>query len=216
MATMPGIVVVQSGKPLPHFDLQCPLMSVPGVLGTTLATIARNFPYLLTHTPRIEMWRQRLPQDGLRVGIVWQGNPKHGNDHNRSFRLRHFDVFGKIPGVHLISLQKLHGLEQLQDLPHGMQVITLGEDYDRGNFAETAALLMALDLIITPDTAVAHLAGAFGRRVWVGIPHLADWRWLEGREDSPWYPTMRLFRQTGPGGWAPVFARMEQALRALV
>jgi len=148
----------------------------------------------------------------LKIGIFWQGSPKHRNDRNRSIPLGCFEPLARHAGVRLLSLQKDSGLEQLPSLAERFPITELGSRL--ASFMDTAALLVNLDLLITCDTAVAHLAGALGVPVWVALPLAPDWRWLLDRGDSPWYPTMRLFRQKQPGDWAGVFQQIETALAA--
>jgi hypothetical protein len=204
--------LVTSGDPVPVFDLHCPLMSLPLAFGTTIDTIPGQAPYLAAEADLCAFWRDRLPPADFRVGITWQGNPVHKNDQNRSLPLKQFAPLAAIPGVSLISLQKDHGLDQLNDLPDGMCVHRLGVGYDEGGFQDTAALIMALDLIVTVDSSVAHLAGALGRPAWIALPFIPDWRWMLDRADSPWYPTVRLFRQRKRGDWNDVFAGMAAEL----
>jgi tetratricopeptide (TPR) repeat protein len=207
--------IVRAGEALPEFDLACPLMSLPAIHGTTEATIPRDIPYLSAEPDSVARWRERLGDHGFRVGIAWQGNPSRREDTGRSIRLEHYPPLASVSGVRLISLQKDAGAEQL--VP-GMTVESLGEDFDSGpdGFIDTAAVMMSLDLVITSDTAVAHLAGALGRPVWVALRAVPDWRFMLERTDSPWYPTMRLFRQTARDDWAPVFDAMREALVARV
>jgi len=200
------------------FDYQCALMSLPAAFGTTLDTIPGEVPYLFAEEELIASWGQRLGRHGFKIGICWQGAPAAAIDTGRSPPLRCFQPVAAIPGVRLISLQKIHGLDQLSDLPPGMTVETLGDDFDAGSdaFADTAAIIANLDLIISSDTAVVHLAGAMGRPVWVLLKHVPDWRWMLERGDSPWYPTARLFRQERIGDWNEVFARVAEELTARV
>jgi Flp pilus assembly protein TadD len=153
----------------------------------------------------------------VKVGIVWQGNPKHRTDRLRSFRLQQLEPLGRVPGVRLISVQMEHGMDQLRELGERFCVTELASEAlgseDRRDFLDTAAILGHLDLVVTPDSAVAHLAGSLGVPVWVALPAMAEWRWMLDREDSPWYPSMRLFRQKIPGDWAGVFDRMARVLR---
>ena len=142
---------------------------------------------------------------GFKVGIAWQGNPDHRRDRQRSAPLQAFEPLAEIPGVRLVSLQKGPGREQLPQLADRLNLLDLTDQVE--DFADTAALMSHLDLVITIDTAVAHLAGALGIPVWLAIQFLPEWRWLLEREDSPWYPSMRLFRQTAWGHWAGVFER---------
>jgi hypothetical protein len=206
--------IVRVGEPLPPFDLTCPLMSLPAIRGTTEATIPACIPYLLAEPEAVERWRIRLGEHGFRVGIAWQGNSSRREDRGRSIELTHFLQMASVPGVRLISLQKDDGVEQLVS---GMTVETLGADFDSGpdGFIDTAAVMMNLDLVITSDTAIPHLAGALGRPVWVALRTVPDWRFMLERTDSPWYPTMRLFRQTTRDHWGPVFGSIKEALTAL-
>ena len=205
--------IVRAGEALPPFDLECPLMSLPAIRGTTEATIPATVPYLFAEPEAASRWRARLGENGFRVGIAWQGNVARREDGGRSIRLAHYLPLASVPGVRLISLQKDVGAEQLTPT---MPIETLGEGFDSGpdGFIDTAAVMMNLDLVITSDTAVAHLAGALGRPVWVALRAVPDWRFMLERPDSPWYPTMRLFRQTVRDAWAPVFAAMREALVA--
>lgn len=199
------------------FEFQIPLMSVPRVLGTTIETIPASCPYLTADADLVARWREALPRDGLRIGIVWQGNPKASIDAGRSIPLAAFAPLARVPGVRLVALQKGHGLDQLAHLPEGMQVATLGEAFDAGAdaFIDTAAVVTCLDLVVSIDTAIAHVAGALGRPVWVALRHVPDWRWFMEREDTPWYPRTRLFRQRRPGDWAEVIGRMAEAAAEL-
>jgi hypothetical protein len=213
-----GATIVRAGAPVPDFDRHLPLMSVPFVLGWTPEQGAAETPYLSADPVRVDRWSRRLPGGGFRVGIAWQGNPAAPADRGRSIPLRAFPPLGQIPGVRLISLQKGSGVEQMADLPPGMAVDSLGADFDSGPdaFLDTAAVMMHLDLIVTSDTAVAHLAGALGRPVWIALRHVPDWRWMLDCEDSPWYPTARLFRQRRTGDWNEVFERMTRELAQAV
>ncbi|HEY1709106.1 MAG TPA: tetratricopeptide repeat protein [Rhizomicrobium sp.] len=199
-----------------RFDFQIALMSVPRVLGTTPATVPANAPYLAVDPARADVWRARLGNDGFKVGLCWQGNPAGAVDRGRSLPLAELAPLARVPGVRLISLQKIHGLEQFHKRPRGMSIETPGHDFDDGRdaFVDTAAMMLHLDLVITSDTAIAHLAGALGRPVWTALKHVPDWRWLLGRSDTPWYPTMRLFRQPRAGDWAAVVRAMTEALHS--
>ena len=191
-------------------DVVCPLMSIPARTG---AAIPARFPYLSAEPDRVTRWRARIGPGGLKIGIAWQGNPARTEDRGRSIPLREFAPLAAVPGVRLISLQKNDGTQQLEDAP---STETLGPDFDAGpdGFLDTAAAMMGLDIIVTSDTSIAHLAGALGRPVWVALRKVPDWRWQLGRDDSPWYPTMRLFRQTERDEWGPVFAAMAAAAYA--
>jgi Flp pilus assembly protein TadD len=204
-------LAISAGAKLPHFDTVVPLLSLPA--RTSLTPVQP--PYLFAEPERVAAWGARLGRTGgLRVGINWQGFPGRFEDKGRSFPLALFQALAG-PGIRLISLQKGAGEEQIGGV--GFPVETLdGLDDGPDAFVDTAAVMANLDLVITSDTSVAHLAGALGRPVWVALRLVPDWRWMLDRADSPWYPTMRLFRQTVDGDWAPVFAAMVQALRALL
>jgi tetratricopeptide (TPR) repeat protein len=199
-----------------RFDFQCALMSLAERFGVTLGDLPGDVPYLFAEGALVAQWRKCIAGNGFRIGICWQGNPIGKIDKDRSIPLAKFQPLAAVPGVRLISLQKRHGLHQLAHLPAGMIVETLGA-FDEGDdaFIDTAAIMQNLDLIITSDTASAHLAGALGRPVWIAIKHMPDWRWMLERSDSPWYPTMRLFRQPAREDWDSVFAAMADALGML-
>jgi hypothetical protein len=199
-------------------DFELPLMSAPVCLGTTEATIPRSVPYLSADPARGAAWRRRLPKRGFRVGIVWQGRPDATIDRGRSIPLRCFAALARVPETRLFSLQKNYGLDQLAALPAGIDVTTFGVGFDAGPdaFLDTAAAIMNLDLVVSADTSVAHLAGALGRPVWIALQRAPDSRWLLEREDSPWYPTARLFRQQAAGDWHEVFERMAAELARVV
>ncbi|HEX3952330.1 MAG TPA: tetratricopeptide repeat protein [Stellaceae bacterium] len=214
MGSLAGIPqIVLHGDPLPPADFHLPLMSAPFALRVE-GRLPAATPYLAADPGRTAAWAARLPKAGLRVGIAWQGNPNVDIDRGRSIPLAAFAPLGLIPGVQLISLQKHAGSEQLRQLPPGMQVASLGEAFDAGPdaFLDSTAVMMNLDLIITSDSAIAHLAGALARPVWIVLAHVPDWRWLLDRPDSPWYPTARLFRQPRPGDWVGVFEEIAAAL----
>ncbi len=213
--SLPGVdELVPEGSQRP-FDCHAPLMSLPGLLRTTLATVPADVPYLTADPSLVETWRRRLGTlGGFRVGISWQGNPHHKWDRWRSLPLAHFEALADVPGVRLVSLQHGPGAEQVAALRDRFPVTEVAEGFGKGNaWADTAAVTVSLDLIVTVDTATAHLAGALGVPAWVALPTLVDWRWLLGRDDSPWYPTLRLFRQKTLGDWEPVFGRMAAELR---
>ena len=200
-----------------QFDVHSPLMSLPRAFGTTLDTIPNKVPYLAADKALVEHWRRRIGTQGFKIGICWQGSAAK-IDIGRSFPLSFFRGLSTVPGVRLISLQKGAGEKQLANLPPDMKVEWLGRDFDNGPdaFLDTAAAMECCDLIVSSDTGVAHLAGALGRPVWVALKFVPDWRWLMGRSDCPWYPTMRLFRQTTIGDWQGVFDRIEVELKALL
>jgi tetratricopeptide (TPR) repeat protein len=207
-------VIVRHGEMAPDCDYHAPIMSMPFILGLDEKTIPAEMPYLRADQARVATWKARLPQSKYSVGIAWQGSK---SDPTRWAPLAAFAPLSRVPGVTLISLQKTDGLEQLEDLPPEMQVETLGPDFDAGPdaFLDTAAVMMNLDLIVTIDTAIAHLAGALGRSVWIALKRVPEWRWMLGRDDSPWYPTARLFRQTRAGDWAAVMEKIASELAQL-
>ena len=203
--------LIGRGDDLPPYDVQAPLLSLPGIFRTSLQTIPVDVPYLFADPGLIAHWRGELgPIAGARIGIAWRGNPEHRNDRTRSLSLRCFESLAGLPGIRLLSLQKGAGAEQLQEARDHFPVTDLGSRLE--DFMDTAAVLANLDLVIACDTAVAHLAGALGAAVWVALPFVPDWRWLLDRSDSPWYPTMRLFRQRTPGDWAGVFQEIKAEL----
>lgn len=207
--------VVAQGDPLPQFDTHAPLLGLPRIFGTTLDSIPADVPYLEADESLVENWRKVVaPMPGFKVGIAWQGSRTYRRDRSRSVPLAEFAALADVPGVRLISLQKGHGSEQLALIAGCFEVLDLGPRLDEtsGAFMDTAAVMKNLDLIITSDTAIPHLAGALGVPVWVALPLVPDWRWLLEREDSPWYPSMRLFRQTSFGNWGDVFERIADAL----
>jgi tetratricopeptide (TPR) repeat protein len=216
----PTIQIVAPGEQQPDAcDFHCALMSLPLAFGTTLADIPAGAPYLSAEPLRVARWRQQLGDTGFKVGIAWQGS-RNRIDVGRSVPLPMFGPLATIPGVRLISLQKDAGLDQLRALDQlrtaaeDLRVELLGEEFDAGPqaFLDSAAVMTHLDLIITCDTALAHLAGALGRPTWLAVKHVPEWRWLLERSDCPWYPSMRLFRQSRRGDWEGVFAAMQAEL----
>ncbi len=196
-----------------RFDFQCPLMTLPGLFEQMGHPIPNNIPYLAAEPDRVERWKAFVGDEGFKIGIVWRGHIY--NDENlRSFPLAALHPVAQVPGVRLISLQFGEGTEELLDLPPGMSVERLGDDFDRGEhgFLDSAAVAGLVDLMITCDTSMCHLAGALGRNLWIALNEPAEWRWQKEREDSIWYPTARLFRQRRPGEWEDVFRRMAEAL----
>jgi tetratricopeptide (TPR) repeat protein len=214
LASCPGIdQLVARGAVLPSFDVQASLLSLPGIFRTDLATIPSQVPYLSADVQLVEHWRKRMgARRGFKVGIAWQGSPTHAADRQRSIPLRSFARLAQVPGVQLFSLQVGPGTEQLRDLDDRFPLIDLGSQFTPSSFQDAAAAMTAVDLVITVDSALAHLGGALGMPVWVLLPYAPDWRWLLERADSPWYPTLRLFRQPKPGDWDAVFERLTDAL----
>ena len=201
---LPGnITLVARGQGLPPFDLQCPLISLGHAMGLELADVSGK-PYLRADAGRQDHWRQRLAaHGGLRVGVVGQGNPAHANDRKRSVPVAELAPLWQVPGIAWFSLQMEGGGPGLDLSPH------------MTSFAESAAMVANLDLIITIDSAMAHLAGALGVPCWVLLPHAPDWRWLTQRPDSPWYDSVRLFRQPRPGDWAALVRQVSVQLTPL-
>jgi tetratricopeptide (TPR) repeat protein len=214
----PGVQVVADIRELPAFDLQCSMLSLPLACGTTVESIPAAVPYLSAEPERVARWRGRLGTEGFKIGICWQGNPNKNVDAGRSFPLRLLRPLSLLPTVRLISLQKGPGAGQLSSLPPDMGVQTLGAHFDSGPdaFLDSAAVMANLDLIISCDTSIAHLSGALARPTWVALKRAPDWRWMLDRDDSPWYPTFRLFRQSRAGDWDLVFSRMREELGRLV
>jgi Flp pilus assembly protein TadD len=234
MARCPGVdEVVDWTSSLPDRDVHAPLLSLPAILGTTFASLPDK-PYLTVDTRTVDEWRPIVaralrsqsdyevndaskPARVFKIGVVWQGSRGNTVDRSRSFPLSHFEPIARVPGVRLISLQKGDGIEQLDELAARFPVANLFDrtagDEDLRDFLDTAAVMTQVDLVVTLDSSLAHLAGGMGVPVWIALPAAAEWRWLIDRGDSPWYPTMRLFRQRSPDDWDGVFLRMAEALR---
>lgn len=210
----PGIdELVQAGADAPDVDFDCfaSLLDLPGIFQTNLKTIPANIPYIFADPQKSKHLKAKLHQSALKIGIVWAGSPVHGRDMDRSCSLKWFLPITQIEGIQLYSLQKGLAAGQLGEFDR----FGLVEDLAAGleDFSDTAAAIDALDLIISVDTAVAHLSGAMNKPVWVMLPYSPDWRWMLGTEDTPWYPSMRLFRQNVPGQWTDVFKRVMNQLR---
>jgi hypothetical protein len=200
--------VIARGDKLPAFDAHVPFLSVPMIFGTNSKSIPDDVPYLVADTQKVEAWRRRLDGEGLKVGIAWAGSAAHINDANRSMRFEQLGPLMEVRGVRLYSLQKgprgadASGAQGLVDHTDELE-----------DFTDTAALMENLDLVISVDTAIVHLAGALAKPVWTMLPFATDWRWLAShRDDSPWYPTMRLFRQARPRDWDGVVQGVAEAL----
>jgi hypothetical protein len=204
--TLDGVEsVVASGGPLPAFDLTAPLLSLPHLmsLGPEPAL------YLAAPVDRVERWRGTF---NGRIGIAWQGNPEGAGDRGRSVSISRYLDLATVDGVGLVSLQKGFGHEQLGDVPSAVDIEDAGDHCT--DFADTAAVMADLDLVITTDTAVAHLAGGLGGPTWGALKYDPDWRWHLGRDNSPWYPNLRMFRQPAAGDWDTVFADIRKALES--
>jgi Flp pilus assembly protein TadD len=208
LSSVPGMpAMVPAGGALPRCDCVIPLLSLPA--RTRIVPV--NPPYLFAEPERVAGWRARVGDGGMRVGINWQGYRGRFEDNGRSMPLAAFAPLAVVPGVRLINLQKGEGEEQIAGCGFPIEVLE-GLDAGPDAFPDTAAVMMGLDLVITSDTSIAHLAGALGRPVWVALRAVPDWRFMIGRSDSPWYPGMRLFRQVVDGDWGPVFGAMAELL----
>jgi hypothetical protein len=214
LAQVEGVArTLERGAPLPHFDVQCPLMSLPLVFGTTLESIPSNVPYLRAPREHLEKWRTRLGAGTRpRVGLAWSGSLTLRNDRNRSIALERFERMRALP-LDFVALQKDIRSPDLAAVAKGAPLATYSDEL--ADFRDTAALVDLMDLVVTVDTSIAHLAGALAKPVWLLLPFSPDWRWLLNRADSPWYPTMRLWRQPRPGDWDPVLADIESGLGQL-
>ncbi len=209
-AIRPGLKLVAQWEEANGFAAWCPFSTLPLLHGTRLATVPGGVPYLPADPARAAMWRARLESAGglRRIGLVWAGRPTHHNDFNRSVPLAALGPLAALPGVTFVSLQKGPAVAQRGDWRGPAPLIDLGGD----GFDDTAAIIAGLDLVISVDTAVVHLAGAMGRPCWVMLPFAADWRWMTGRDDSPWYPSLRLFRPAAPRDWPGLVAQVARAL----
>ncbi len=205
--------IIAHGEQLPEFDVHCPLLSLPLVFGTTLETIPEKIPYISADPTLVKKWREKIVLDNskFKIGLVWAGDPRLKDDRTRSCSLEIFAPLTQFEDVIFYSLQKGEAANQAKNPPKNMKLIDYTDEIN--DFSDTAALIENLDLIISIDTAVAHLAGALGKPVWTLLPFVPDWRWMLNREDSPWYPTMRLFRQPSPGDWEPVIGRIVKELK---
>jgi tetratricopeptide (TPR) repeat protein len=208
--------IVDGADPSLAFDLHCPLLSLPLAFGTSLATIPSRQSYLAADPARIAQWAERIGRDGFRIGICWQGRPGKV-DVGRSFPLSALSRVAQLPGVRLISLHRGVGEAQLAGL-QDIAVESPGGDFDAGPdaFLDAAAVISLCDLVITSDTSIAHLAGALGAPTWIALKRGCDWRWMADRADSPWYPSVRLFRQSIAGNWTEVFSEIERALKSVL
>lgn len=209
-------------KQLPHFDVQLPLMSLPHVFATTVETVPNTTPYLQANPTIVKQWQSTVnAHQGVKVGICWQASPYYESfktaTTKKSIPLTLFKPIADVDSVTLFSLQQMNGTEELETISSLFFIQQFGPKFDtlNGRFMDTAAVISLLDIVVTVDTSVAHLAGALGKTVWVLLPYSADWRWLQERTDSPWYPTMRLFRQHIPGDWNSVLHEVANELTQL-
>jgi tetratricopeptide (TPR) repeat protein len=209
--------LVQATKettPTGRFDLHVPLMDLPLIFNTTVKTIDDCVPYLFADSTEAQSWRTKLTGPEFKVGIVWAGSSTHKNDRHRSCSLEHFLGLTQVPSVRLYALQKGPAANQLREIEDNTLITNIADQFE--DFADTAAAIENLDLVISVDTAVLHLAGAMGKPVWALLPFVPDFRWMLDRTDTPWYPTMTLFRQNRLGGWDDVFERLTEQLKQLV
>jgi Flp pilus assembly protein TadD len=204
----PAVEVIGLNRTPSRFDFHIPLASIPLAVGMRADTVPASVRYLAAEPDRAARWKSRLGSHGLRIGIAWQGREEIRGLEGKSFPVAALERIARLPGVRLISLQKGEGTEQLHHLPAGMTIETY--DFDEGSdaFLDSAAMIEACDLVISADSAPAHLAGALGVPTWIALKRVPDWRWFLGRDDSPWYPSVRLFRQQTMGYWDNVFEAM--------
>ena len=211
--SFPDIKVIAAGEHIPVVDARCQLMSLPFIFGTTLATIPQNVPYLRARAESDSFWLDKMSSlHEPRIGLVWAGNINYPNDRNRSIPFEQLTPLLQAGRGHFVSLQKGPQKLEVDFVTHALMDTDLLLD----NFAATAGLIHTLDLVITVDTSVAHLAGALGKPVWVLLPFDPDWRWMLEREDSPWYPTMRLFRQIAPRDWTTALEKISKDLKLFI
>ena len=205
--------LVAKGEKIPDFDVHVPLLSLPRIFGTTLKNIPAEIPYLY---PDVEVNPIFLSDSSrkFKIGIAWAGNPEHVNDHNRSIDLKRFECLLSLEEYEFFSLQIGEHREDIKQYGYDYMIKDLGKQF--ADFHCTASAILQLDLIISVDTAVAHLAGALGKPVWILLPFMPDWRWMLNRLDSPWYPSMRLFRQNEIGNWMSVFEQLKLSLKQCV
>jgi len=203
--------ILSDDDELPKFDASRGMMSMPLVFGTTLETVPNEMPYLRADQAKVRRWRRIIEPGGIRVGLAWAGAAGYGNDRQRSLTLEQLSPILRTPDMQFFSLQKGDATGQIAQLPEALRPLDLSAELN--TFADTAAAIENLDLVISVDTAVAHLAGALDKPAWTMIPFAPDWRWMNDREDTPWYPTMRLFRQRERGKWGDVIGRIAEVLK---
>jgi hypothetical protein len=215
LSGVPGVEdVIPMDRPVPEVRWRVPLPSLPFVFKTDLRSIPTSIPYMQADSKRLAFFREQMSLAQVNVGLVWAGNPNHPRDRHRSITLHQFRPIFEIDRVRVYSLQGGSPATERNDLMSACYMLHL--DRDNSDFCDTAAAIMALDLVITVDTSVAHLAGALGKRVWVLVSYVPDWRWMLGTQTSPWYPSARLFRQPSPGEWDAVIAVVANTLRNMV
>ncbi len=206
--------VISEGETPPEFRWHCPLLSLPFAFGTDLDSLPAEIPYVDADPALVEAWRRRLRGDSFRIGLAWAGNPSYPHELWRSIPLQQLALLTSVEGTTFYSLQLGPPARQVLQLGPGVPIVDLQNE--QKDFADTAAIVASLDLVISIDTAIAHLAGAMGKPVWILLNNSPDWRWMLERVDSPWYPTARLFRQSTFGNWQEVVARVDRELRQLV
>lgn len=196
------------------YDLYVTLLSLPMFFATNMDNIPAAIPYLFAENSKLAYWQDKIKTDAFKVGITWAGNPTHGNDRNRSCTLKSFTRLADIKNVKLFSLQKGTAVEQINDWSADVELINIGQEFE--DFTDTAAAIENMDMIISVDTSVIHLAGAMGKNAILLLPHEPDWRWMLNRENTPWYPTITLLRQKQYGNWDGVFQRVAEQLKILI
>ncbi len=208
--------ILTRGEQLPKFDMHCPLPSLPLLFNTNMESIPANIPYFTANTILVQRWRGKIHNDKskLKIGLTWLGNPNHVNDETRSCSPKIFLPFDNLANITFYSLQKRMSTEGIENLPKGIKLVDYTKEIN--DFSDTAAIIENLDLVISVDTSVAHLAGALGKPAWILLPFVPDWRWLLNREDSPWYPTIRLFRQPSLGDWGSIITKIKDELLKLL
>lgn len=216
----PRVEIISDGDPLPLYDVHLQVYSLAAAFGATLETIPAA-PYLSPDHDLVETWRARFDREGdsrLKVGLVWQGNPEHPGDYGRSLPLSKLMGVLAVKGVRFIGLQPGEGGAQMAEIPEGLRFENIGPELvaSPAGMRETASAIAALDLVIAVDTAVIHVTGAIGKEGWVMVSDPPDWRWLMDRDDSPWYPSLRVFRQPRWGVWEPAIAKVKRALEERV
>jgi tetratricopeptide (TPR) repeat protein len=211
----PQVELIGWGKVPPAFDFHIPLASMALAVGMRLETIPVADHYLTAESGRVARWKEKLGAQGFRIGIAWQGNQLIPGSEGKSFPVAALEGISRLPGMRLIGLQKNAGSEQLENLPPDMTVERYDFDVGPDAFLDTAAIMQNCNLVISADSAPAHLAGALGLPAWIALKHVPDWRWFLGTADSPWYPSLRLFRQAATNDWSSVFRAMETELSAI-
>jgi hypothetical protein len=213
MAALPGVAqIISVGESLPEFDLHCPLLGLPRAFATELAAVSGATPYLHAAAEAVMRWNERLGlRNRPRIGLAWSGRPTHKNDHNRSIELAAFLQVLTGLNATCVSVHRDVRAADAATLRERGDIIHFGDEFK--DFSDTAALISNLDLVVAVDTSVVHLVAALAKPVWVLLPFIPDWRWLLDRDDSPWYPTARLFRQDESRRWDSVIARVSAALR---